>query len=159
MKILDVYAGEPNKLEAQHKGAEVEHIEIHDTGLLEGEFDVVIATHSLQTVERENIPDTVSRLATFTKPGGEVWITVPSLEWALMQIKSDNPSPAFHFVMYGTAGTPTRSGFAMVWLRQLMEQAGLITRRAVQEIVELQDASGGKLPVLQNTVVGLKVRG
>lgn len=154
MKILDVYAKEPNEY-PDFKGHEIDHMPIEELAASDAtlEYDLVVAWHSLQTQERENVPATVQLLADAAKDRGEVWIITPSLEWALQQIKLDKPSPLFTLAMFGSEDKPHRTGFSIAWLRNLAEGAGLITRSAVQEAVKM---GSGEIAI-QNVVIGAKV--
>lgn len=156
IRLLNVYAGqdgEPQKnpLQELFPEADVTHLPISE--ILEwtdppfGEepmesipfalakrYEIIYCAHALTLVEAKDVPATIRKMAALLNERGELWLTVPSLEWAAREIGSENPSPAIHTVIYGDQAHPARCGFTLAWLRQLVEAANLIPRKAYHSL-------------------------
>jgi len=131
MKVLDIYAGKEHNLSEQFPNAEVEHIIITDVDQCYGEYDVVYCSHALQSINRTQVPVVIDMMKKRTKQGGELWLFTPSLEWAAGEILKNEPNPLVQAVLFGF-DNQNRTGFTLLWLRALLENAGMITRRANQ---------------------------
>lgn len=94
------------------------------------EYDVVVAGHILQLVERKKMPEFAKRLRTLVRDMGEIHIYVPDLDWAARMLIVNKPSPLIQFAIYGSEKYPHRSGFTLLWLRRLVEGADIIVRHA-----------------------------
>ena len=101
-------------------------------------FDIIYCAHSLTALEAKKVPEAIRTMAALLNERGELWLAVPSLEWAMREIQSEEPSPAIHVVIYGDKDHPARCGFTLAWLRQLVEQAMLIPRRAYHGLYQVQ---------------------
>lgn len=129
---------------------------------LQGKFDLVYFSHCLEHIERMKVIDTVKHLASAVKPGGELWIIVPSLEWAAEEIRRGNPSPAIQSFIFGSQDNEWqyhKSGYTLVNLRQLMTIAGLVVRRAYQAPMQIELEKAGAFPCLQDVCIGAKLNG
>lgn len=154
MKALDVYAGKPNALEAQFPGAEVAHMSIEDIDLARDFYDVVYCSHALPTIDRAKVPSVVDSLRKCLKAGGELWLITPSLEWAAGQVLANEPNPLAQVVLFGL-DIPSRTGYTLLWLRSLVENAGMITRRAFQGPYTIRvNEEDVQLP--QNVVIAMR---
>lgn len=123
-----------------------------------GRFDVVLASHVLEHISRYQVIETLTNLTGALKHLGELWVLIPSIEWASAQVMSGNPSPAIHPVIWGgqlNEWDYHKSGYTLATLRQLMENVGLTIKRAEQ--APLTISQGEKVyHALQSLVVGMK---
>lgn len=157
MKVLEIGPGRTPQahLIPSFKGAEIvtmdadediENVDIHGNGReipenLHGQFEAVFASHVL-----EHFPfwDSVTILKEWMKalkPGGEIHVTVPSLEWCAEQLLDDHPSKAVLPMLYGGQDTIYNihlAGFTMRLLRRCFEEAGMRVTRARSGTFHLQ---------------------
>lgn len=154
MKILDVYLDKPNDLRKLFQGAEVDHAQIQT--MLDKHYDVIYCSNSLQGVEAKEVTRYLRVFCEQLNDRGELWVITPSLEWAANEALNKEPNPVLNYVLYGPKEYPTRTGFTLALLRNLIEDAGLIARKAYQEQVLMQ-TSKGDIIVPQNVVIGWKV--
>jgi SAM-dependent methyltransferase len=125
---------------------------------LRGSFDIVFASHVLEHVERHRVLDTVTNLKGALKDGGELWIMVPSLEWVANELRKDQASPATIAAIYGMQSNEWqyhKCGFTLFMLRQIIEKAGLIPRRAYQGPLTIT-MNGKEYASLQNILVSMR---
>lgn len=111
--------------------------EVDTTPLLPGkkrtDYDSVLAYMVLPTVPFRDVMRTVKAWVEALKPGGELTLMVPSLEWAAVQILSSERSPALIVHLFGEQGKQTRfhaSGFTMLDLRSMCSMAGIAVTHA-----------------------------
>jgi predicted SAM-dependent methyltransferase len=129
---------------------------------LAGRFDIVYCSHVLEHIERKEVVNVVSSLASAVAPGGELWLLVPSLEWALDQTVKGNPSPVLQALIFGSQENEWqyhKSGFTLSGLRYLVRAVGLVDRRAYQSrflITVSNPEEQLAYPALQNIVVAAK---
>jgi predicted SAM-dependent methyltransferase len=100
---------------------------------LYGKFDAVFASHVLEHIPYWEAHAALIEWGKVIKPGGELHIVVPSLEWAAEQILSEKPSKAIMphlFAGLTTAWDVHLSGYTMRNLRSYMEIAGYRVIRA-----------------------------
>ncbi len=156
MRVLDVYAGKENKLEAQFPGAEVVHENIVDLdrAFRSGVYDVVYCAHALPTVERTMVPTKVEIMKACLVTGGELWIITPSAEWAAGQVLAQEPNPLAQMVLYGFDAN-YHSMYTLLWLRALVESAGMITRKAFQGPWTI-NINGEEVTLPQNVVIAMR---
>lgn len=97
-------------------------------------YDVVLASHVLEHVPYWEVHKVLAEWAKVLKPGGEMHVIVPSLEWAAQQIAiEEKPSPALLQHLHGGIDTPWNihlCSFTMRALRSVFEMAGLAVVRA-----------------------------
>jgi SAM-dependent methyltransferase len=122
-------------------------------------FDVVLASHVLEHIDRDYVKGVVVELAKAVKPGGELWIIVPSMEWAAGEIRKGRDTMAVQLAVFGGQRSTYdyhRSGFTLPTLRVLLSGAGLIVREAYQSpfVILLGEE---QVPAVQDVVIGLKL--
>ena len=161
MNTLVIYAGPTTshpELDAMlPKGTKVSYLDMatyKHMGKLQ-KMDIIIAFHSLQTVEAKEVPATVAKMISDLNVKGELWIYVPALEWVAAQTAEPDPSPAVHTVLYGPPDFPHRCAFTLQWLRGLLEASGLVIRRASHEGLELKNQDA-VIKTSMNVIVGWK---
>lgn len=121
-----------------------------------GKFDGVLASHVLEHFSYWRTIEVLKSWGSLLKPGGELHILVPSLEWAARQILSEQPSPATISHLYAGQTTPWDvhlNGFTMRKLRQLFEHIGLNVRIARTAPYPIRAADGNVYEAEQHYVV------
>lgn len=130
-----------------------------------GMYNLILASHVLEHVERSMVIQAVKNMAALLANHGELWIGVPSLEWCAAQIVKGKDSPAVQLCIFGGGEIDKpnfyyhHTGFTLMSLRQLLEAAGLVVRRAQQNpfaINMIYDGEEYKYEGVQNTVCGVK---
>ena len=97
-------------------------------------YNIIFLGHFLQFKDRREISPFLKQLRESLVEDGELWVTVPSLEYAALQIlKDDNPSFDAFTALYGDDANPHKCGFRLLELRLVVTNAGYEVRRAVQE--------------------------
>jgi 2-polyprenyl-3-methyl-5-hydroxy-6-metoxy-1,4-benzoquinol methylase len=99
-------------------------------------YDRILAVHVLNRLALKDAPGYLQKIAGALKPGGTLYIAVPSLEWGARMVLSENPSPVTLIQIYGTqnsAGAFSLSGWTMRGLRRALTQAGFRVLTARQE--------------------------
>lgn len=125
---------------------------------LQGSFDVVYASHVLEHIARLDILPTIDNMASGLRNMGELWVMVPSLEWAASEVLKDQPSPVVQAVIFGSQNNEFqyhKTGYTLYALRGLLQRAGLIIRQAYQGVffIEMESAV---YAARQNIVVGMR---
>ena len=122
----------------------------------EGSYEIVYLGHILQRYPREQVGEIIKQFITYLKPYGELWVVVPSLEWAAKAVYSkDQPGIVPYVMLYGRDDDPHLSGFTLNWLRVAMQVNGLVVRKAVQEYVHVMDGDV-ETKAVQNFCIGFK---
>jgi predicted SAM-dependent methyltransferase len=121
-------------------------------------FDAAICFHFLEHVDRALVISVMINIAGAVKPGGVVWVTVPSFEWAAREIMAGRDNSAVQYIVFGAQYNPWdyhRIGFTLGALKEVITRAGLEIEVACQQeiIVHVQDA---KCEALQNLVKARK---
>ena len=161
MKTLVIYSGEkaPDLAHTLPKGTEITSVDIQTyKTYLKNDLekkDVIIAFHSMQKCEATEVPAVVMKMAKDLAIKGELWVYVPSFEWATAQTADNQPSPAFHSMLFGSQEDPHRCTFTILWLRSLLEAAGLVIRTARHEPLMLKNGNT-EIPAMMNIVIGWK---
>jgi hypothetical protein len=120
-------------------------------------YDAAFLGHCLQMLNLSEVVPYLKEVADLLGELAEVWVTVPSLEWAAREIVTkDEPSVVIPLALYGPTSDPHRCGFTLMWLRVAMEGAGFTTRKAVQEAYQLNIDGIGEYMAVQNSVIGMK---
>lgn len=102
---------------------------------LHGQFDGVFLSHVLEHFGWRAVVPVLKNLRDALKPGGEILILVPSLEWAAEQIMAEHPQATLQAVLYGSQSNDWqyhRSGFTLTGLRQVLRHAGYIEEYVAQ---------------------------
>lgn len=126
-------------------------------------YDAVLCSHTLEHIEYRDVSAALTEMRRVLKPGGELHVLVPSLEWAARQILSEHMSQITIPHIYGLQSSPWqyhKAGFTLTILRDLFTRAGLrvtVARRGVYH-VSGTDAKGNPvlIPAEQHYVVGAK---
>lgn len=96
-------------------------------------FDIVFCSHILEHISFRETRATLKHLAKALKPGGEMWLITPSLEWVAEEIRKEGPIPPIIGCLYGQQNNPHqyhKSGWTLPMLRQALVNANLIPRQA-----------------------------
>lgn len=134
-----------------------------------GKFDLVLASHVLEHVERNRALAAFRNIASTVGQDGELWVVVPSLEWCVDELRKGNYTAAVLLSLYG-GGEPDRplfyyhhNAYSLPILRELFTSNKLIVRKAYQTpfvINMTREGEGGSgtftFHALQNVVVGVK---
>lgn len=160
MNVLQVYLAKPFEIKDLFPKASIDLVsltQLKESGLGQRTYDAIYCAHVLQCVEPGEVPALIGSLVNALADRGELWILTPSLEWAMAQALSEQPDPLINYVLFGNADYPHRSAYALVWLRALVENCGLIPRRATQEPYSVTNQDGQKRQLPANLVIGWKV--
>lgn len=125
---------------------------------LNGKYDGILASHILEHIAYRDTQPTLDAWARLLAPKGELHVLVPSLEWAAIQLLSDNPSPATLGNIFGGQNTEWdfhRSGFTMRLLRSMFDRTGLATRVAKTGLFQI-GVGETIFDVEQHYVMGVK---
>lgn len=123
-------------------------------------FDGLLASHVLEHFSYWRTNDVLAGWIKCLKPGGEIHILVPSLEWAAREVLSESPSPAVYAQLF--AGQVNEwdehlTGFTMRKLRQLFDSAGIATHTARTGIYHVRVAGFPKeFEAHQHYIAGIK---
>ena len=125
---------------------------------LKNAFDIVYVSHVLEHIDRMKVIETFRNIIPAVKNYGEVWVIVPSLEWAANEII--NYRDGIHVQMNVFGGQTYafdyhKCGFTLVGLRQVVELCGLFVRKAYQSPFGIV-FNGKEYPSLQNVVVAIR---
>lgn len=124
---------------------------------LEGRFDYVLASHVLEHIDRAHTPVAMDNLVRACKPGGEIAILVPSLEWAAQEILKGNNGLAIQGMLYG--GQREGNRFDVHYVGYTLAALGAMARQWQLEILKAGAApfeitgNGRKWPAMSNFVV------
>ena len=172
MRVLDIGSGPNSVASITFAGAEVLRLDVdpelnpdvvHDITKpfpedLHNTFDAIYCSHVLEHIPRAEVINTLKNLVAPLKPGGELWVIVPAMEWAARELLKDTPSPVVVPFIYGGQSNEWqyhKCGFTLNLLRQLFVLAGFVPRQAYQSPFTI--TSGDKdFPALQNIVIGMK---
>jgi hypothetical protein len=122
----------------------------------EGTYDVIWLNNLLQQAKREQVGEMLHFFFDHLNPGGEMYINVPSLEWATQQLASkDDPRLSAYIAIYGSKDEPNLCGLTIHWLRAVCEHTGLRTMAAYSERVKMHLDTGDE-DSMQNIYVGAK---
>jgi predicted SAM-dependent methyltransferase len=126
---------------------------------LHGRFDGLMASHVLEHFSYWHTERVLAGWIECLKPGGEIHILVPSLEWAAREVLSENPSPAVYAQLY--AGQVNEwdvhyTGFTMRKLRKLFENVGISTHTARTGIYHIRVGTLGEFEAMQHYIAGVK---
>lgn len=98
-------------------------------------FDIVIASHVLEHIDRKKVVGAVKNIRKALRYGGLAYLVVPALEWAAREILKDKPSDGLLAFLYGEPDIPFQahvSGYTLMMLRHVAAMAGLHVRDAYQ---------------------------
>ena len=156
MKALIVYkTDKPNVVDRFPKDTQIDYLDINTPFEVKVKDYSVVYCDCLEAYEPRVVPDTIKRLYDCVAIKGELWISTNSFEFSANQAFVDVPHPAFHWALFGNSDSPHRSAFTLRWLRELVENVGLIMREAHQEKLIISN-KGHELEVPINFIVGWK---
>ena len=126
---------------------------------LHGAFDIVLASHVVEHVDRDYVNVVMRHIASAVRNHGEVMILVPSMEWAAREILAGNDNVGVQGAIYGAQYGPLdyhRCGFTLKSLRFMVEIAGLTPRKAYQApmAIELLER---RYDAIQNIVIATRI--
>lgn len=98
-----------------------------------GEFDKILASHVLEHLGRKEAVPALKHWVSFLKPGGEMHVIVPDLEWAVEQLSVGKPDPTVYVIIHIYGGQDDefsfhKMGYTALLLRHVLDQAGLQTQ-------------------------------
>jgi SAM-dependent methyltransferase len=181
LKILDigsgaqsvaalVFADEEKEITRLDANSDLAPDVVHDitTPLPEsliGQFDIVYCSHVMEHIDRIKVLPTLQYLSKALKDRGELWVVVPSLEWAAREIIRGHDGLHIQGHIFGGQNTPWdyhRTGFTLSGLRQSLEVAGLVIRKSYQSPFQIETTIDDQKKIfncIQNVAVGARVDG
>lgn len=130
---------------------------------LHGQFDIIYCSHVIEHLDRNRVIPTLGHLKKGLKNLGEIWVLVPSLEWAALQIINNRQAgPEIQGLIYGSQTGPYqyhKVGFTLVDLRVVMESLGYVIRKAHQAQFQIAfnfDGQNKVYDVIQNVVIAAR---
>jgi predicted SAM-dependent methyltransferase len=173
MRVLDIGAGNGKTCRRQFPEADIVTLDadanthpdiVHDitTPFLPalGKFDAVYCSHVLEHIDRVKVLPTIKNIADVLVDGGDFYVIVPALEWAMAELMKPKPSPVVIAHIFGQQDTPYqyhRCGFTLPMLRRVCMTAGLAIIAAQQGNFLIDMEGGGSFPAVQDIVVARKV--
>lgn len=123
-------------------------------------YDILFVSHVLEHIDRVKVLDTLRNLRKILKEGGEIWVIVPSLEWAANQIVMQDTLPtSVQAVIFGGQLTEYdyhKCGFTLASLRQVLGMTEYLPRKAYQGSFGIELYSGKIETAAQNIVIAVK---
>jgi predicted SAM-dependent methyltransferase len=128
-------------------------------------YDIVMASHVMEHIDRMKVMDTMQHLYDALKVGGELYVIVPSLEWAATEIYFGRNTHIVQATIFGGQNHSAdyhHTGFTLDWLRFLVENMLHMSIRKAYSApftIESVDEEGNKSVTqsMQDVVIGLKV--
>jgi hypothetical protein len=119
--------------------------------------DIVVMEHTLQLMPRNEVVQYLTETKRSLPEGGQIMITVPSLDWACRKIvQEEEPDFAVYYSIYGLDGNTFKCGFTLYWLRLAVQAAGFRIEKAVSEPYQM-GINGQPQQAFQHLVVGRKI--
>ncbi len=128
---------------------------------LRSQFDLVLAAHVMEHIDRDKVVNTFRNVISSVKNMGEVWILVPSMEWAASELINQRDGVQVQLSIFGGQKNfwdIHRCGFTLAALRQMVEICGLIVRKAYQSPFKIWQADK-EYTAIQNIVIGARYDG
>ena len=125
---------------------------------LHGQFDIVFISHVLEHIDRPRVIEAFRNVISAVRNLGEVWVIVPSAEWAANEIINRREGIHVQMNIFGGQLHPWdyhKCSFTLLSLRQVVELCGLIVRRAYQSPFQIIH-DGKQYGSLQNVVIGAR---
>lgn len=125
---------------------------------LHGAFDIVYVSHVLEHIDRLKVIEAFRNATKAMKNLGEIWVLVPSMEWAANEIINRREGVHVQANLFGGQRSPFdyhRCGFTLSALRQLAELSGLIIRKAYQSPFTVS-FDNKEYVSLQNVVIAIR---
>lgn len=125
-----------------------------------GAFDIVMASHVMEHIDRLKVVDAFTNIADCLRIGGELYVIVPSMEWAAGEIYYGRVTAVVQSSIFGGQNHKHdyhKVGYTLEWLRFIMEGVlRMVVRRAYQAPFTIK-VDEEVFQSLQNIVVALKV--
>lgn len=124
-----------------------------------GAFDIVYISYALEFVDRLKIIQAFRNVISAARNFGEIWIIVPSMEWAANEIINRREGIHVQANLFGTQtteGEHHKAGFTLEGLRQMVELCGLVTRKAYQSPYNIM-IEEQRFGSLLNVVIAIRV--
>ena len=125
---------------------------------LKGQFDIVYCSHMMEHIDRNKVFAAMDNLIAAAKDMGEIWVIVPSMEWAANEILRGRDGIHIQGHIFGGQSNEWeyhRSGFTLSALRFLFESRKILVRKAYQAPFTL-GYENREFQCVQNVVIGLK---
>ena len=126
---------------------------------LQGAFDIVLASHVIEHVDRDMVNVVMNHIASAVRNHGEVMVIVPSLEWACREILAGHENAGVQGIIFGAQRDKWdyhRCGFTLKALRFMVELTGLVVRKAYQSPM-MVSLYGHDYPAIQNVVIATRI--
>jgi len=125
---------------------------------MHGKYQIVYVSHVMEHIERDKVLNTFRNIAQALAPMGEIWVTVPSMEWAASEILAQRDGIHIQAHIFGGQGNEWdyhKVGFTLKALRQMMDVCGLLVRKAYQApfVISFKNE---EYNCVQNVVIGLR---
>jgi SAM-dependent methyltransferase len=142
-KVLEIGPGHNPQAQRIWEGAVVETMDMDETANpthlhnansipeeLHGQYDIVFASHVLEHFSYKDTATVMQEWAKALKPGGEMHLVVPSLEWCAREVlePTQGKSLTVLIMLYGGHNNPWdfhMVGFTVRHLRALCDQIGI----------------------------------
>lgn len=122
-----------------------------------GTLDLLVLDHVLQGLFFNQVGTVLDMYAQLLKPGGQLVVIVPSLEWACGEyVRQDDPGIAAFVSLYGTPEEPNRCGFNLLHLRSVIGQHPALDVAQANAEWYVAQVQGKQVRVLQNVVIAAK---
>lgn len=125
---------------------------------LHNRFDIVLGYHVLPCVEREAVFQSGVHMAQCVRPGGEMWLSAPSLEWICKQ-PGKGRGLLVQQLLHGSQQTEFdifKSSFMLEDLRLILINSGMVLRKAYQTPILFQSEGEEVLSAVQNVAIGTR---
>jgi SAM-dependent methyltransferase len=128
-------------------------------------FDIVFCSHVLEHMARDEVFPVLRNMASALKNMGEIYILVPSLEWAAKEILMHHDGIQIQGLIFGAQypGNPWelhKSGFTLHALRYMAELCGLLIKKAYQSpFVLIMPSTTKNYPAVQNVLIAARYDG
>jgi len=133
---------------------------------LQDAFDLVVCSHVLEHIDRVDVVRTVQNISTTLKNMAELWVLVPSMEWAASEIIAGRHSRSVEAHIFGSQTNEYqyhKCSFTLNALRTLFDHTGLLVKKAYQSpyAIRYTDRDGEVVEDLciQNVVIGARYDG
>lgn len=130
-------------LTSSHAGTEYRNAEVHNApdG---GQYDVVLTSFALSADYAEQSPDHLKNWADCLVVGGELHVIEPSAEWVSREVRAGRTGLVFQMHVYGWSEKQRHSLYGLEQLREMMQQAGLVTQLAITRPYKLAQTETGE---------------
>jgi hypothetical protein len=139
--------------------AEITEVKLDDYMVTEYDhkFDIILCVHALQTLWTDQVSGVIQKLVDDLAQMGELHIHVPATEQALKALMKGSQDPVAFYMVWGSKDRPFHTGFNLLWLRLIVEQAGAIIRVATVGKFKLTSA-GKEVPAVEHIVIATVIR-